>query len=68
MGLLGTFIWILSHMGINRNEVVEKYAKQTKKNCCIDILVAFSKGEIKLVIKQKMAETVRRRKNWQVAL
>ncbi|XP_027861616.1 uncharacterized protein LOC114137195 [Xiphophorus couchianus] len=56
MGLLVIFTWIPSHIGIRGNELADKYAKQASKYSDIDILVPFSREEIKSIIKQKVKE------------
>uniref|UniRef100_A0A3B5Q0T1 Reverse transcriptase domain-containing protein n=1 Tax=Xiphophorus maculatus TaxID=8083 RepID=A0A3B5Q0T1_XIPMA len=56
MGLLVIFTWIPSHIGLRGNELADKYAKLASKYSDIDILVPFSREEIKSIIKQKVKE------------
>ncbi|XP_013884271.1 uncharacterized protein LOC106532689 [Austrofundulus limnaeus] len=47
MGLIVIFTWVPSHIGVIGNELADRYAKQASKNSYIEILIPFSKEEIK---------------------
>jgi len=63
MGLIVIFTWVPSHIGVIGNELADRYAKQASKNSYIEILIPFSKEEIKSIIKQKVKE--RWQKQWE---
>jgi len=59
VGVKIKFIWIPAHIGVEGNEIADKYAKTATKKSEIDMVISYSKAEVKSIIKEEM------KKKWQ---
>lgn len=55
-GILVNFVWVPSHMGVKGNEEADNLAKQALNHSQIDVEVALSKTEIKVIIAKQIQE------------
>lgn len=51
-------MWILAHMGIEGNELADKFAKQASRREQVDIKIDYGKEEMKSIIKTEAKKSV----------
>lgn len=63
MGLETVLVWVPAHIGVRGNERADKCTKKAREKGKIDMTVAFSKRQIKSIVKHKMKQ--RWQKQWE---